>query len=117
MNIETLQNKDYFTIGEAARLCGVPEYTIRYWEKAFSLIKPIRKESRHRRYTKEDINTILKIKDLIYRHKMTLEGAKKHLNRYMAVGAKPREESGLKTVKDIKFLKEIKETLSQIIKE
>jgi len=117
MNIEQLQNKDYFTIGEAASLCGVPEYTIRYWEKAFGLIKPIRKESRHRRYTKEDINTILKIKDLIYKHKMTLEGAKKHLSRFMAVGARPKAESGLRTVRDIRFLKEIQETLSQIIKE
>jgi len=117
MNIEELSKKDYFTIGEVSKLSGVPEYTIRYWERAFALLKPIRKESRHRRYTKEDINTLLKIKDLIYKHKMTLEGAKKHLSRFMALGAKPKEESGLKTTKDIKFLKEIRETLSQIIKE
>ncbi|MDR1684771.1 MAG: MerR family transcriptional regulator [Elusimicrobiota bacterium] len=117
MNIEDIQNKDYFTIGEVSKLTGVPEYTIRYWEKAFSLIKPIRKDSRHRRYTKEDINTILKIKELIYKHKMTLEGAKKHLSRFMAVGAKPKGAGAFHTIRDIKFLKEIKETLSQIIKE
>lgn len=117
MNFDDLQNKDYFTIGDVSKLSGVPEYTIRYWEKAFALIKPIRKESRHRRYTKEDINTILKIKDLIYRHKMTLEGAKKHLSRFMAQGAKPKDAGAFYTSRDVKFLKEIKETLSQIIKE
>jgi DNA-binding transcriptional MerR regulator len=115
MNIEDLQNKDYFTIGEASKLCGVEEYTIRYWEKAFGLIKPIRKESGHRRYTKADINVIFKIKDLIYKHKMTLEGAKKHLNRVMGIGARPKDE--IRTARDLKFLKGIKETLSQIIKE
>jgi DNA-binding transcriptional MerR regulator len=117
MNIEQLQSKEYFTIGDAAKICGVPEYTIRYWEKSFGLIKPIRKESLHRRYTKSDINTILKIKDLIYRHKMTLEGAKKHLNRFMAIGARPKADEGPRTARDVKFLKEIKETLSQLIKE
>lgn len=117
MNLETLQNKDYFTIGEVSRLSGVPQYTIRYWEKTFGLVKPIRKESLHRRYTKADINTILSIKELIYKHKMTLEGAKKHLNRFLALGAKPKEEASLYNVKDLNFLKEIRDTLSQIIKE
>ncbi len=117
MNIEELQNKEYFTIGEVSKLCGIPEYTIRYWEKSFNLIRPIRKESRHRRYTRSDINTISKIKELTQRHKMTLEGAKKHLSKYMALGAKSKENRSSYTVKDVKFLKEIKETLSQIIKE
>ena len=117
MNLDDLQNKDYFTIGEVSKISGVPEYTIRYWEKAFGLIKPIRKESKHRRYTRADVDTILKIKDLIYKHKMTLEGAKKQLSRFMAVGAKPKSADGFYTARDVKFLKEIKETLSQIIKE
>jgi DNA-binding transcriptional MerR regulator len=112
MRIEDLQKKDYFTIGDAAKISGVPEYSIRYWEKAFGLIKPIRKESRHRRYNKEDLNTILKIKELIYKHKLTLEGAKKQLSRYMAIGAKPKEAAVQRTVRDIRLLKE---TLLQII--
>jgi Predicted transcriptional regulators len=117
MNIDDLQNKDYFTIGEVSKISGVAEYTIRYWEKAFGLIKPIRKESKHRRYTREDVNTVLKVKELIYKHKMTLEGAKKQLSRFMASGAKPKDAEAFYTERDIKFLKEIKETLSQIIKE
>jgi DNA-binding transcriptional MerR regulator len=117
MNLDDLQNKDYFTIGEVSKISGVPEYTIRYWEKAFALIKPIRKESKHRRYTRADVDTILKIKDLIYKHKMTLEGAKKQLSRFMSIGAKPKTKDPFYTARDVKFLKEIKETLSQIIKE
>lgn len=117
MNIEELQNKEYFTIGEVSKLCAIPEYTIRYWEKNITAIRPIRKESRHRRYTKADINIILKIKELTQRHKMTLEGAKKHLSRYLAMGKKSKEEKAVFTIKDVNFLKEIKETLSQIIKE
>jgi hypothetical protein len=35
----------------------------------------------------------------------------------MAVGARPKNEEGLPTARDIKFLQEIKDTLSQLIKE
>ena len=116
MNLEELQNKSYFTIGEIEQITNVAKYTIRYWEKAFGIIKPIRKESGHRRYTRQDLDTILKIKELTLRHKMTLEGAKKHLSRFMQTGAKPKNPEGFYTIRDINFLKEIQKDLSQIIK-
>jgi len=116
MNLEELQNKSYFTIGEIEQITNVAKYTIRYWEKAFGIIKPIRKESGHRRYTRQDLDTILKIKELTLKHKMTLEGAKKHLSRFMQTGAKPKNPEGFYTIRDINFLKEIQKDLSQIIK-
>ncbi|MCL2888684.1 MAG: MerR family transcriptional regulator [Elusimicrobia bacterium] len=110
MLLEDLAGKEFFTIGDIKRLCGVPEYSVRYWEAEFGLIKPVRKASGHRRYTRADVDTILKIKDLIYRQKMTLEGAKKILlGRAKEAGAKPAA--------DAKLLTEIYETLSQILKE
>lgn len=116
MNLEELQNKSYFTIGEIEELTNVAKYTIRYWEKTFGLLKPIRKESGHRRYTRQDLDTILKIKELTSKHKMTLEGAKKHLSRFMGTGAKPKNSDGFYTIRDLNFLKEIQKDLSQIVK-
>lgn len=113
MGIEEIELKDYFSIGDVKRITGVPEYSIRYWEAEFSLIKPIRKESGHRRYTKSDVYTILKIKDLIYKHKLTLEGAKKQLGKYNPSGKNAEGKSRT----DVKLLSEIKETLEEILKE
>ena len=110
MLLKDLAEKEFFTIGDVKRLCGVPEYSVRYWEAEFGLIKPVRKASGHRRYTRADVDTVLKIKDLIYRQKMTLEGAKKIL-----LGR--AKEDGGKPAADKKLLTEIYETLSQIIKE
>lgn len=107
-----MEQKDYFSIGDVKRITGVPEYSVRYWEAEFGLIKPIRLESGHRRYTKNDVYTILKIKDLIYKHKLTLEGAKKQLSKYS-----PTAKTEKKNATDVKFLSEIKETLSQLLKE
>ena len=113
MGLEELEEKEYFSIGDVKRITGVPEYSVRYWEAEFGLIRPIRLESGHRRYTKEDVYTILKIKDLIYKHKLTLEGAKKHLSKYQfpAAGAQEKPRT------DIKLLTEIKETLEDLLKE
>ena len=113
MGLEELEQKDYFSIGDVKRITGVPEYSVRYWEAEFGLIKPIRLESGHRRYTKEDVYTILKIKDLIYKHKLTLEGAKKQLSKYSPSAGGGQKKAGV----DVKFLSEIKETLSQLLKE
>ena len=112
MGLEEIEQQDYFSIGDVKRITGVPEYSVRYWEAEFNLIRPIRLESGHRRYTKQDVYTILKIKDLIYKHKLTLEGAKKQLNKYQL----PSSSDDKKPRTDIKLLTEIKETLEELLK-
>ena len=112
MGLEELEQKDYFSIGDVRRITGVPEYSVRYWEAEFGLIRPVRLPSGHRRYSKADVYTILKIKDLIYKHKLTLEGAKKQLGKYqftLGTSSSPRT--------DVKLLTEIKEALANLLKE
>ncbi len=114
MGLEELQTQDYFSIGDVKRITGVPEYSVRYWEREFHLIRPVRLPSGHRRYSKADVYTILKIKDLIYKHKLTLEGAKKQLGKYqLPGGANPKTFPRT----DLKLLTEIKEALADLIKE
>lgn len=113
MGLEEIEQKEYFSIGDVRRITGVPDYSIRYWEAEFNLIRPIRLASGHRRYTKKDLYTILKIKDLIYKHKLTLEGAKKQLNRYQL----PAVNAAQHAPADLKLLTEIKETLEDLLKE
>ena len=112
MGLEEIEQQDYFSIGDVKRITGVPEYSVRYWEAEFNLIRPIRLESGHRRYTKQDVYTIRKIKDLIYKHKLTLEGAKKQLNKYQL----PSSSDEKKPRTDIKLLTEIKEILEELLK-
>ena len=114
MGLEELEQQDYFSIGDVKRITGVPEYSVRYWEAEFGLIRPVRLPSGHRRYSKADVYTILKIKDLIYKHKLTLEGAKKQLHKYQFASS---FESKIAPRVDVKLLTEIKETLAELLKE
>ena len=58
-------NKLFYSISEVARLLDLPETLLRYWEKEFPQIAPKKGSRGVRRYTKEDIDTIRVIKDLV----------------------------------------------------
>jgi|GEM_PF-2452458 len=72
-------DKLFYSISEAANMVGVEEYVLRFWEKNFPAVKPARKAGR-RYFRKRDIDTLLRIKDLLYRQGFTIKGAKKALS-------------------------------------
>jgi DNA-binding transcriptional MerR regulator len=53
---------------------------LRYWETEFPQIKPDKGRSGQRIYTKKDLDTILQIKQLLYKDGYTIAGARKKLN-------------------------------------
>jgi DNA-binding transcriptional MerR regulator len=71
--------KEYFSIGETSRIVGVKPYILRYWEKEFGLLRPMRRTSGHRKFTRKDLEMIRRIRELLYDRRFTVEGAKKHL--------------------------------------
>jgi DNA-binding transcriptional MerR regulator len=117
--IPPIPDKEYFTIGEVSRITQVPQYTLRYWENEFKLLRPVRKSSGQRSYHKEDVELVFKIKDLLYNKRYTIQGVKKYL-----VGGRKKKLIDLQTdlnfdlehLPDSKFLREIKEELKQILK-
>ena len=81
-----IPDKIYFKIGEVARLTGIPPYVLRYWETEFKAIQPVKSRSRQRLYRKRDVELILKIKDLLYKQRFTIEGARKKIREVLADG-------------------------------
>ena len=74
-----LPDKPYFKIGEAARLCGVKPYVLRYWETEFKSVKPEKTRSQQRLYRRRDVELLLKIRHLLYDKRYTIEGARSRL--------------------------------------
>ncbi len=52
---------------------------IRYWETQFSALRPARRESGQRKFTQKEVDTILRIKELLYDKRFTIAGAKQYL--------------------------------------
>lgn len=112
-----LPDKDYFNIGEACRIAQVPEYTLRYWERRFRMLRPVRRESGHRRYTRRDIETILRIKELLQGRKMTVAGARRLLLERAAAARKPAGQPVRLDAQARKLLRDVREDLREIIAE
>ena len=67
------------TIGEVSQIINVPVYVIRFWEKKFDLIKPIKKKGGNRYFDNNQISNLIIIKKLLHEDRYSIEGAKKVL--------------------------------------
>lgn len=111
-----LPEKEYFTIGEVSQYTQVPAYVLRYWESEFKLLRPTRRESGHRKYNRKDIESILRIKDLLYSKRFTIAGAKRFL---VQESRKKPEQLKIELQENgaaIELLRETKKTLEEIVK-
>jgi DNA-binding transcriptional MerR regulator len=72
-------SKATYRIGEAAALAGVEPYVLRYWEREFPALRPTKTPSGQRLYRRADVETILRIKSLLYEQGFTIAGARKAL--------------------------------------
>jgi len=81
-SIET-QNLDklYYSIGEVAEMFEVSRSLLRYWESEFSFLTPRKNRKGDRLFTKENIQQIQIIYNLVKERGFTLEGAKQELKK------------------------------------
>jgi DNA-binding transcriptional MerR regulator len=99
-------DKLYYKIGEVSDIANVPAYVLRFWESEFKRISPKRTSSGQRLYRKSDVDLILKIKDLLYNKKYTIQGARRYLS-----GRRAPDDGGA-LLEEIRFgLLEIKDLL------
>src|SRR5512144_3063384 len=79
-NVEVIiPDKLYFRIGEVAELCDLPTYVLRFWETEFPQLRPTKGSTGQRMYRRNDVETALRIKTLLYEEGFTIPGARDHL--------------------------------------
>ncbi len=112
-----MKKKYYYTIGEVCNFLNLKPYVLRYWEKEFPQLRPRKKQGRNRKYTKEDIQLLEKIKYMLYVEKFTIKGAIENLKKQdktPKLNLKVESDRDIKKKKIIKELKELKESLIKL---
>ena len=84
----SLPTKLYFRIGEVASAVGVETHVLRYWETEFRSIRPQKSSRGQRVYSRRDVETLMRVKELLYDRGFTIAGARKQLRDG---GLEPRE--------------------------
>ena len=113
-----IPNRLYFRIGEVSELIAIKAYVLRYWESEFPMLKPVKNSAGRRLYRKQDLETAIEIKRLLYEKGYTIEGARKQLasppepeEGASAPAMSARSESAL----DAQHLRAIKRELQGIL--
>ena len=86
-----LPAKLYYRIGEVAGIVGVEPHVLRYWETEFRSIRPQKSARGQRIYSRRDVETLLKVKDLLYAHRFTIAGARRKLREGGVEPAAPEQ--------------------------
>jgi DNA-binding transcriptional MerR regulator len=71
--------KLYYNIREVASMMGLPEYTLRFWEKEIPSLKPKKSSGGVRQYTRQDVELIQLIHHLVKDQGLTLKAARERL--------------------------------------
>ncbi|HHH31863.1 MAG TPA: MerR family transcriptional regulator [Polyangiaceae bacterium] len=102
-----LPDKLYFRIGEVAEIVGVEPHVLRYWETEFRSVNPEKSRRGQRVYSRRDVDTLLRVKELLYGHRYTIAGARRKLR---TEGLEPIDESD----PVLKENKALRETLTEL---
>ena len=84
-DLPAIPAKRYFTIGEVSELCGVKPHVLRYWEQEFTQLKPLKRRGNRRYYQHHEVLLIRRIRELLYEHGFTINGARNRLEEPAAV--------------------------------
>ncbi len=79
MSEPEIPDRLFFRIGEASQLIGVEPHVLRYWETEFRSVRPQKSAKGQRVYSRRDVETLLKVKELLYAHRFTIAGARRKL--------------------------------------
>jgi DNA-binding transcriptional MerR regulator len=74
-----LPDKQYFRIGEVAKLLQVKPSVLRFWETEFRSLRPEKTRTNQRRYSRRHVEKLMQIRELLYVRRFTIEGAKRAL--------------------------------------
>jgi len=99
LDLASLPDQKYFSMGEASNILGVKDHILRYWEKAFKKYFAVKRISNRRMFQKSDLITFLKIKELTQKG-LNVKAIKKVL-----------EEGDLSLKLDVEIIESLKEVL------
>ena len=84
----TDKSSDAFrTISEVSAALDVPPHVLRFWESKFTNLRPLKRSGGRRYYRPDDINVLMRIRDLLYEDGFTIKGAQRFLKSKEALAS------------------------------
>jgi DNA-binding transcriptional MerR regulator len=107
-------DKQYLKIGEVARITSLNSSVLRFWETEFEMLRPMKSNTGQRLYSKQNVQLILTIKQLLYNEKLTIAGAKSRLVRSQRASREEKAEIETSLERSQRIIEEIRSELRSI---
>jgi DNA-binding transcriptional MerR regulator len=98
--LPNIPEKKYYKIGEVSRLFDLEPHVLRFWETEFSSVRPKKDSGNQRLYQRRDLESIARIKKLLYEEKFTIAGAREKLKEMDAAGRESKKTSEISSEAD-----------------
>ena len=108
--MENGSEKLYYTIGEVADMIGEAPSLLRYWEKEFPQLKPIKNGKGIRKYSRKEVTEIKFVHHLLKDKRMTIDGARKYMQDQKRIHDKADMIEKLTSIKS--FLQKLRNALN-----
>lgn len=106
--MENRFTKSYYKIKEVSEIIGVPQSTLRFWEKEFPELSPRRSATNRRYYNAKELELLQIICFLLHVKGMKIEAAKEQL--------KHNKKNITKRIEILEGLNEVKKDLETLMK-
>ena len=114
-SLPPIPDKRYFTIGEAAQLCGVKPHVLRFWEQEFSQLKPSKRRGNRRYYQVKDVSLVRQIRKLLYEDGFTIDGARAQLGQSLQESSVTNDVVIKKLIADLEHLLQNLKTAEEVV--
>ena len=108
------ESKLYRSISEVSDMLDVKPHVLRYWETQFSMLRPRKNRAGNRMYRPDEVKMLLRIKELLYDRRYTIEGARRTLLDERREES-PQVELGFDMAERRMALYEVKEGLRDLV--
>lgn len=108
------ETKLYRSISEVGEMLDVKPHVLRYWETQFSMLRPTKNRAGNRMYRPDEVKMLLRIKELLYARRYTIEGARRTLLGERREES-PQVELGFDHAERQMLMIEVKEGLRDIV--
>ena len=108
------ESKLYRSISEVSDMLDVKPHVLRYWETQFSMLRPRKNRAGNRMYRPDEVKMLLRIKELLYDRRYTIEGARRTLLDERREDS-PQVELGFDVAERRLAIYEVKEGLRDLV--
>jgi len=112
---EPLVKKAYYSIGDVCELTGLKAHVLRYWETQFPELQPTKNRAGNRVYRPREVELVLLVKNLLYKERFTIEGARQKLQDMRRAGEIEEERRDVLTPELLALFKQELQSLLEVL--